>query len=218
METRASFIATMQETQHLSPEKGQSPANGNREQFDSGELSFTPMGCLHCYSPLTDHQWRWGQPCWQGSVGNGCTAWRPFLSLTDWTVSRGWWVGKFELFFFWISFTVHSSYSKFKQKAMESLSQDIILCSCSFPTLFYFVEVLWLKRGNEHSEITAFLLCFDHHPHFLHNLFECFRWEGFTNIRPASRGLVACCPCAQWYDWMLCNALEWASKGEDSLP
>lgn len=42
METRASFIATMQETQHLSPEKGQSPANGNIEQFDSGELSFTP--------------------------------------------------------------------------------------------------------------------------------------------------------------------------------
>ncbi|KAM9292991.1 scm-like with four MBT domains protein 2 [Morus bassanus] len=39
METRASFIATMQETQHLSPEKGQSPANGNREQFDSDEGS-----------------------------------------------------------------------------------------------------------------------------------------------------------------------------------
>ncbi|XP_051497300.1 scm-like with four MBT domains protein 2 [Apus apus] len=39
METRASFIATMQETQHLSPEKGQSPTNGNREQFDSDEGS-----------------------------------------------------------------------------------------------------------------------------------------------------------------------------------
>ncbi|XP_062436459.1 scm-like with four MBT domains protein 2 [Rhea pennata] len=39
METRASFIANMQETQHLSPEKGQSPANGNREQFDSDEGS-----------------------------------------------------------------------------------------------------------------------------------------------------------------------------------
>ncbi|NXC66328.1 SMBT2 protein, partial [Anhinga anhinga] len=39
METRASFIATMQETQHLSPEKGQSPANGNKEQFDSDEGS-----------------------------------------------------------------------------------------------------------------------------------------------------------------------------------
>ncbi|XP_009567279.2 scm-like with four MBT domains protein 2 isoform X1 [Cuculus canorus] len=39
METRSSFIATMQETQHLSPEKGQSPANGNREQFDSDEGS-----------------------------------------------------------------------------------------------------------------------------------------------------------------------------------
>ncbi|NXW47211.1 SMBT2 protein, partial [Nyctiprogne leucopyga] len=39
METRASFIAAMQETQHLSPEKGQSPANGNREQFDSDEGS-----------------------------------------------------------------------------------------------------------------------------------------------------------------------------------
>ncbi|NXA47876.1 SMBT2 protein, partial [Nothocercus julius] len=37
METRASFIASMQETQHLSPEKGQSPANGNREQFDSAD-------------------------------------------------------------------------------------------------------------------------------------------------------------------------------------
>ncbi|NXX89317.1 SMBT2 protein, partial [Centropus bengalensis] len=39
METRSSFIAAMQETQHLSPEKGQSPANGNREQFDSDEGS-----------------------------------------------------------------------------------------------------------------------------------------------------------------------------------
>ncbi|XP_064298664.1 scm-like with four MBT domains protein 2 isoform X1 [Phalacrocorax carbo] len=39
METRASFITTMQETQHLSPEKGQSPANGSREQFDSDEGS-----------------------------------------------------------------------------------------------------------------------------------------------------------------------------------
>ncbi|XP_069723157.1 scm-like with four MBT domains protein 2 [Phaenicophaeus curvirostris] len=39
METRSSFIATMQETQHLSQEKGQSPANGNREQFDSDEGS-----------------------------------------------------------------------------------------------------------------------------------------------------------------------------------
>ncbi|NXG93889.1 SMBT2 protein, partial [Stercorarius parasiticus] len=39
METRASFITTMQETQHLSPEKGQSPANGNMEQFDSDEGS-----------------------------------------------------------------------------------------------------------------------------------------------------------------------------------
>ncbi|KAM6097658.1 scm-like with four MBT domains protein 2 [Chlamydotis macqueenii] len=39
METRASFITTMQETQHLSPEKAQSPANGNEEQFDSDEGS-----------------------------------------------------------------------------------------------------------------------------------------------------------------------------------
>ncbi|NXG15004.1 SMBT2 protein, partial [Grallaria varia] len=39
METRASFIASMRESQHLSPEKGQSPANGNREQFDSDEGS-----------------------------------------------------------------------------------------------------------------------------------------------------------------------------------
>ncbi|NXY42355.1 SMBT2 protein, partial [Ceuthmochares aereus] len=39
METRSSFITTMQETQHLSQEKGQSPANGNREQFDSDEGS-----------------------------------------------------------------------------------------------------------------------------------------------------------------------------------
>ncbi|XP_055663906.1 scm-like with four MBT domains protein 2 isoform X1 [Falco peregrinus] len=39
METRASFIATMRETQHLSPEKGQSPANGSREQFDSDDGS-----------------------------------------------------------------------------------------------------------------------------------------------------------------------------------
>ncbi|CAN0091388.1 unnamed protein product [Bubo scandiacus] len=39
METRASFIATMQETQHLSPEKGQSLANGSMEQFDSDEGS-----------------------------------------------------------------------------------------------------------------------------------------------------------------------------------
>ncbi|XP_026723163.1 scm-like with four MBT domains protein 2 [Athene cunicularia] len=39
METRASFITTMQETQHLSPEKGQSLANGSMEQFDSDEGS-----------------------------------------------------------------------------------------------------------------------------------------------------------------------------------
>ncbi|XP_032059583.1 scm-like with four MBT domains protein 2 [Aythya fuligula] len=39
MDTRASFIATMQETQNLSPEKGQSPANGDQEQFDSDEGS-----------------------------------------------------------------------------------------------------------------------------------------------------------------------------------
>jgi len=63
METRASFIATMQETQHPSPEKGQSPANGNTEQFDSGELSFTALGCLHWYSPPADHWQGWGQLC-----------------------------------------------------------------------------------------------------------------------------------------------------------
>ncbi|XP_010213710.1 PREDICTED: scm-like with four MBT domains protein 2, partial [Tinamus guttatus] len=39
METRASFIASMQETQQLSPQKGQSPANGDREQFDSDDGS-----------------------------------------------------------------------------------------------------------------------------------------------------------------------------------
>ncbi|XP_035191132.1 scm-like with four MBT domains protein 2 [Oxyura jamaicensis] len=39
MDTRASFNADMQETQHLSPEKGQSPANGDQEQFDSDEGS-----------------------------------------------------------------------------------------------------------------------------------------------------------------------------------
>ncbi|XP_044847387.1 scm-like with four MBT domains protein 2 isoform X2 [Mauremys mutica] len=41
METRMSLISAMQETQHLSlsQEKGQSPANGNREQFDSDEGS-----------------------------------------------------------------------------------------------------------------------------------------------------------------------------------
>ncbi|CAM4483783.1 scm-like with four MBT domains protein 2 isoform X1 [Caretta caretta] len=39
METRTSLISAMQETQHLSQEKGQSPANGNREQFDSDEGS-----------------------------------------------------------------------------------------------------------------------------------------------------------------------------------
>ncbi|XP_050792781.1 scm-like with four MBT domains protein 2 isoform X1 [Gopherus flavomarginatus] len=41
METRMSLISAMQETQHLSlsQEKGQSPANGNGEQFDSDEGS-----------------------------------------------------------------------------------------------------------------------------------------------------------------------------------
>ncbi|XP_005526129.1 PREDICTED: scm-like with four MBT domains protein 2 [Pseudopodoces humilis] len=39
METRASFIASMRETQHLSPEKDPSPANGDGEQFDSDEGS-----------------------------------------------------------------------------------------------------------------------------------------------------------------------------------
>ncbi|XP_038228454.1 scm-like with four MBT domains protein 2 isoform X1 [Dermochelys coriacea] len=39
METRMSLISAVQETQHLSQEKGQSPANGNREQFDSDEGS-----------------------------------------------------------------------------------------------------------------------------------------------------------------------------------
>lgn len=56
MDTRASFITTMQETQNLSPEKGQSPANGDQEQFDSGELSFTITGYLHGHSPPADHQ------------------------------------------------------------------------------------------------------------------------------------------------------------------
>ncbi|XP_058682602.1 scm-like with four MBT domains protein 2 [Poecile atricapillus] len=39
METRASFIASMRETQPLSPEKDPSPANGDGEQFDSDEGS-----------------------------------------------------------------------------------------------------------------------------------------------------------------------------------
>ncbi|XP_068045530.1 scm-like with four MBT domains protein 2 isoform X1 [Anomalospiza imberbis] len=39
METRASFIASMRETQQLSPEKDPSPANGDGEQFDSDEGS-----------------------------------------------------------------------------------------------------------------------------------------------------------------------------------
>ncbi|OXB77714.1 UNVERIFIED_CONTAM: hypothetical protein H355_011978 [Colinus virginianus] len=39
MDTRTSFITTMQETQHLSPEKGQGLANGDGEQFDSDEGS-----------------------------------------------------------------------------------------------------------------------------------------------------------------------------------
>lgn len=39
METRASFIASMRETQHLSPEKDPSPANGDGEHFDSDEGS-----------------------------------------------------------------------------------------------------------------------------------------------------------------------------------
>lgn len=34
------------------------------------------------------------------------------------------------------------------------------------PPFFYFVGVLWLKRGNEHSEITVFLPCFDPSPSF----------------------------------------------------
>lgn len=37
----------MQESQHLSPEKGQGLANGDGEQFDSGELSFSLVGFLH---------------------------------------------------------------------------------------------------------------------------------------------------------------------------
>ncbi|RLW02008.1 hypothetical protein DV515_00007602 [Chloebia gouldiae] len=39
METRASFITSMRETQQLSPEKDPSPANGDGEQFDSDEGS-----------------------------------------------------------------------------------------------------------------------------------------------------------------------------------
>lgn len=39
MDTRTSFITTMQESQHLSPEKGQGLANGDGEQFDSDEGS-----------------------------------------------------------------------------------------------------------------------------------------------------------------------------------
>uniref|UniRef100_A0A8C2SWQ8 Scm like with four mbt domains 2 n=1 Tax=Coturnix japonica TaxID=93934 RepID=A0A8C2SWQ8_COTJA len=39
MDTRASFITTVQESQHLSPEKGQGLANGDGEQFDSDEGS-----------------------------------------------------------------------------------------------------------------------------------------------------------------------------------
>ncbi|XP_066038771.1 scm-like with four MBT domains protein 2 isoform X1 [Chamaea fasciata] len=39
METRASFIASMRETQELSPEQDPSPANGDGENFDSDEGS-----------------------------------------------------------------------------------------------------------------------------------------------------------------------------------
>lgn len=44
---------------------------------------------------------------------------------------------------------------------METLSQNMMLCTFCFPTLFYFVGILWLKRGNEHTEVTALLPCFD---------------------------------------------------------
>lgn len=88
-------------------------------------------------------------------------------------LSPGQWVGKFELFFFWIS-------------------------STSIPNL--------TKKQWKPSPRT-----------FLWNFFECFMWGGFTNTRPANWELVACCPSARGFDWMLCNALGWALRGEDSL-
>lgn len=50
METRASFIASMRDTQQLSPEQDPSPANGDGEQFDSGELPSTPTAPCPCCS------------------------------------------------------------------------------------------------------------------------------------------------------------------------
>lgn len=53
METRASFIASMRETQQLSPEKDPSPANGDGEQFDSGETEQTFRNLQHFSFVLT---------------------------------------------------------------------------------------------------------------------------------------------------------------------
>lgn len=81
MDTRASFITTMQESQHLSPEKEQGLANGDGEQFDSGELSFSLVGFLRGHS-LPDDQFREGGSCLLGGIRVGCLDGH-FLSLVD---------------------------------------------------------------------------------------------------------------------------------------
>lgn len=123
------------------------------------------------------------------------------VCLILWSSQVDWWVGEI-LTFLWSFSKVCTNY--FKWKAVENLSRDIILCSSCPPTHFVFYFTLfWLKKGNECSEITVFLLCF--------NLYLCsfrllffyyFRWEGITNVIPASRELFASCPCAHEYDWM----------------
>lgn len=86
METRASFTASMRETQHLSPEKDPSPANGDGEQFDSGELPFPSTSPCHCCSSsqvevgtavLPERLWEWlysSKPFYE-SYGSKCVLW-----------------------------------------------------------------------------------------------------------------------------------------------
>lgn len=93
---------------------------------------------------------------------------------------------------------------------MENLSQGIILCSPSFPIIFLFCWSFVVKRDRTNiQEFTAFLLCFDLPPCFLHCFLECFRWGGFTNTEEKRAGhTLSLC---SWLD--ACNALGWAPGG-----
>lgn len=224
MDTRTSFITTMQESQHLSPEKGQGLANGDGEQFDSGELSFALVGFLHGHS-LPDDRFREAGSCLLGGIR---AAWLDghFLSLVDWRrvcvpycgVLRwihDWWVGEI-LTFLWSFSKVCSSYLKWK--AVENHSQDIILLSSCPPThsiLFY--SLLIKERNVQKLQYFSFVLTFIFVPSDYYYYFLLLQMRGHHKCYPSQQRagcMLSLCTCL-WLD--VCSALRWALRDKDLL-